>query len=62
MVKWSDLLLGVGAIARVAGSIPGPSCENSSDQELDLGMTYLSTYVNFQKILVSSIRISTPVQ
>ena len=39
MVKWSDLLLGVGAIARVVGSIPRPSCENSSDQELDLGMT-----------------------
>ena len=32
---------GVGAIARVVGSIPRPSCENSSDQELDLGMTYL---------------------
>ena len=41
VVKWSDLLLGVRAIAWVVGSIPRPSCENSSDQELDLGMTYL---------------------
>ena len=34
------LLLGVGAISRVTGSIPGPCCENSTDQELDLGMKH----------------------
>ena len=36
-VNRSDLLLGVRAIARVVGTIPRPSCENSSNQELDLG-------------------------
>ena len=44
MVKWSDLLLGVRAIARVVGSIPRPSCENSSDQELcSLGCNLVSS-------------------